>query len=500
MMQFLSRSNLTSWTPLVEEVALAYAGNHTQDYEDAVQDGMVRLMEMATGTIPLPPRAKEWKPEHVFSQVRQAINSEYRKEATLPQSHTSESDIVLHNDDGSRIDGANEVLELLTVALEASDEWMSPIIPSSAPQFELSCGHTKGLLGQFSDAFGEKEPYAMCPAGCGEMKVGKQIKTAVGQPFSTHEVEEVHFQTNRDREFANPDTLMGSFMEDYEELPEPSTKSADVSNAQREKSYLLLDAYVQHLKEEWWLVRTPSRFGFEKFLKKLEQIGARLSVAYNTPPEHMEDVPEATLHDNPYHRAVVQILKAEGYVWDVTFTRFYSKKDKRMVPLMKLQPSDKLYKEGTYYLKDFLDEAFPSAPSDPGATHEQCIGTRRISRMDEWYAAIEGKKDGRYWDRSDFQVAKVKALLTGCGPWLANVLAYAHIFPYKGDPMPVKAIRGSGLLLENGSVISLAKAWRCWTGLRFGSSERKEKFCTLMEEHFPSNKNAKNLVRILRTN
>ena len=82
MMQFLSRSNLTSWTPLVEEVALAYAGNHTQDYEDAVQDGMVRLMEMATGTIPLPPRAKEWKPEHVFSQVRQAINSEYRKEAT----------------------------------------------------------------------------------------------------------------------------------------------------------------------------------------------------------------------------------------------------------------------------------------------------------------------------------------------------------------------------------------------------------------------------------
>lgn len=66
--------------------------------------------------------------------------------------------------------------------------------------------------------------------------------------------------------------------------------------------------------------------------------------------------------------------------------------------------------------------------------------------------------------------------------------------------MPVKAIRGSGLLLENGSVISLAKAWRCWTGLRFGSSERKEKFCTLMEEHFPSNKNAKNLVRILRTN
>jgi len=488
MMQFLSRSNLTSWTPLVEEVALAYAGNHTQDYEDAVQDGMVRLIELADD------KSREYKPEHVTSQVREAIGSDYRKEATLPQSHTSESDIVLHNDDGSRKDGANEVLEYLTESVEVSTDFISPVTPSNAPQFTLSCGHVKALLSW--------EPFAMCLDGCGEMKVGRQIKTAIGQPFSIHEVrdEEVFFQTNRDREFANPDTLMGSFMEDYEELPEPSTKSADVSNAQREKSYLLLDAYVQHLKEEWWLVRTPSRFGFEKFLKKLEQIGARLSVAYNTPPEHMEDVPEATLHDNPYHRAVVQILKAEGYVWDVTFTRFYSKKDKRMVPLMKLQPSDKLYKEGTYYLKDFLDEAFPSAPSDPGATHEQCIGTRRISRMDEWYAAIEGKKDGRYWDRSDFQVAKVKALLTGCGPWLANVLAYAHIFPYKGDPMPVKAIRGSGLLLENGSVISLAKAWRCWTGLRFGSSERKEKFCTLMEEHFPSNKNAKNLVRILRTN
>ena len=488
MMQFLSRSNLTSWTPLVEEVALAYAGNHTQDYEDAVQDGMVRLIELADD------KSREYKPEHVTSQVREAIGSDYRKEATLPQSHTSESDIVLHNDDGSRKDGANEVLEYLTESVEVSTDFISPVTPSNAPQFTLSCGHVKALLSW--------EPFAMCLDGCGEMKVGRQIKTAIGQPFSIHEVrdEEVFFQTNRDREFANPDTLMGSFMEDYEELPEPSTKSADVSNAQREKSYLLLDAYVQHLKEEWWLARTPSRFGFEKFLKKLEQIGARLSVAYNTPPEHMEDVPEATLHDNPYHRAVVQILKAEGYVWDVTFTRFYSKKDKRMVPLMKLQPSDKLYKEGTYYLKDFLDEAFPSAPSDPGATHEQCIGTRRISRMDEWYAAIEGKKDGRYWDRSDFQVAKVKALLTGCGPWLANVLAYAHIFPYKGDPMPVKAIRGSGLLLENGSVISLAKAWRCWTGLRFGSSERKEKFCTLMEEHFPSNKNAKNLVRILRTN
>lgn len=503
-MKTLSRSNLTSWTPLVEEVALQYAGNHTQNYEDAVQDGMVCLMEMVSGIIPLPPRAKEWKPEHVFSQVRQAINSEYRKEATLPQSHTSESDIVLHNDDGSRIDGANEVLELLTVALEASDEWMSPVIPSSAPQFELSCGHTKGLLGQFSDAFGEKEPYAMCPAGCGEMKVGKQIKTAVGQPFSTHEVEEVHFQTNRDREFANPDTLMGSFIEDYEELPEPSTKSTDVSTAQREKSYLLLDAYVQHTVRasstgEYSQRYSPSRFGFEKFLKKLEEIGARLSVAYNTPPEHMDDVPMAMLHDNPYHRAVVKILVADDYVWDVIFTRFYSKKDKRMVPLIKLEPSDRLYKEGAYYLKDFLDEAFPLAPSDPGATHEQCIGTRRISRMDEWYAAIEGK-NGRYYDRADFQVAKVKALLTGCGPWLANTLAYAQIFPYKGPLMMPVAIRGSSLVLENGSVISLAKAWRCWTALRFGSSERKEKFCTLMEKHFPSNKNAQDLVRILRMN
>ena len=105
MMQFLSRSNLTSWTPLVEEVALAYAGNHTQDYEDAVQDGMVRLIELADD------KSREYKPEHVTSQVREAIGSDYRKEATLPQGHTSESDIVLHNDDGSRKDGANEVLE-----------------------------------------------------------------------------------------------------------------------------------------------------------------------------------------------------------------------------------------------------------------------------------------------------------------------------------------------------------------------------------------------------
>jgi hypothetical protein len=493
-MKTLSRSNLTSWTPLIEEVALQYAGNHTQDYEDAVQDGMVRLIELADD------KSREYKPEHVTSQVREAIGSDYRKEATLPQSHTSESDIALYNDDGSRKDGANEVLEYLTESVEVSTDFISPVIPSNAPQFTLSCGHVKALLSW--------EPFAMCLDGCGEMKVGRQIKTAVGQPFSAHEVEEVHFQTNRDREFANPDTLMGSFIEDYEELPEPSTKSADVSTAQREKSYLLLDAYVQHTVRasstgEYSQRYSPSRFGFERFLKKLEEIGARLSVAYNTPPEHLEwwmdDVPMAMLHNNPYHRVVVKILVADGYVRNVIFTRFYSKKDKRMVPLIKLEPSDKLYKEGAYYLKDFLDEAFPLAPSDPGATHEQCIGTRRTRRMDEWYAAIEGK-NGRYYDRADFQVAKVKALLTGCGPWLANVLAYSQIFPYKGPLMMPVAIRGSSLVLENGSAISLAKAWRCWTALRFGSSERKEKFCTLMEKHFPSDKNAKNLIRILRTN
>ena len=499
MMETLSRSNLTSWTPLVEEVALNYAGNHTQDYEDAVQDGMVRLMELVTGVIPLPKKATSWKPEHVFSQVRDAISSDYRKEATLPQSHTSESDIVLHNDDGSRLDGANEVLELLTEALEVSDGWMSAVIPSSAPQFMLSCGHTKGLLGQFSEAFGEKEPYAMCPSGCGEMKVGKQIKTAVGQPFSIHEVEEVHFQTNRDREVTNPDSLMGSFFEDYEELPEPSAKSRDVSDVQRERSYLLLDAYVQHLKEEWWLGRTPSRFGFEKFLNKLEEIGARIDVAFHKDALHLGNE-KATLHNNPLHQAVVQILKAEGYIKPkgVHFTGFNDKKTGEWVPLMKLTPA-KSYQAGTYYLRDFLDEAFPPAPGDPGATHEQCIGTRRISRMDEWYAAIEGK-NGRYFDRADFQVAKVKALLTGCGPWTASALAYAKIFPYKGDPMPVKALRGNSLVLENGATISMSKAWRCWKGLRFGSFERREKFCVLLEEHLPSDENARKLVRILRTN
>jgi len=395
MMKALNRSNLTSWTPLVEEVALNYAGDNSGEYEDAVQNGMLRLMELVTGDVPLPPKATSWKPEHVYHQVRNAIGGVYREEATLPQGHTSESDIVLHNDDGSRIDGANEVLALLTVSLEASDEWMSPIIPSSAPQFELSCGHTKGLLGQFSEAFGEKEPYAMCPSGCGEMKVGKQIKTVEGEPFVAHEREP-------------------------------------------------LSGWGGGIKPG--LDKNPREWNVSKEV----------------------DIPIG--YDNSRDRDL-------DPNWLNTFGSFED-------------------------FPDYSDGLGPG-PNSPLSylppTHEQCTGDKRTARMNEWYAAIEGEEKGRYYDRSDFQVAKVKALLTGQGPWFANVLAYAKTFPYRGPALPVKAIRGSGLALEDGSSISLAKAWRCWTGLRFGSPERTEKFCALLEEHFPSNKDAQNISRALRS-
>ncbi len=491
-MNTLTRSNLTSWTPLVEEIALAYAGNHTQDYEDAVQDGMVRLMEMATGIIPLPPRAKEWKPEHVFSQVRQAINSEYRKEATLPQSHTSESDIVLHNDDGSRIDGANEVLELLTEALEVSDGWMSPVIPSSAPQFELSCGHTKGLLGQFSEAFGEKEPYAMCPSGCGEMKVGRQIKTSVGEAFAVHETEEVLPDTGRDRDL-DPNWLnrFGS-AEDQPDYPEPTTKSRGENSAQREERYRHLEMYIKFAEDDGYL---PTRKGFVMFTKKLELIGDRINAAYL---EDHRGNKRAFCHDNVLHEKIVSILVTEGYIRPkgVHKTGFFADKEMEWVPLIALTPA-RSYKAGTYYSEEFIDEAFAESPEELLPTHTQRIGGQRTRRMDEWYAAIEGKK-GRYYDRADFQVAKVKAMLTGSDAWTAGVLAYAHIFPYKGPALPVKAIRGSSLVLEDGSVIAIDKAWRCWTGLRFGSPERTKKFCVLLKKHFSSNKNARDLARILR--
>ena len=58
-MKTLTNDNLTSWTPLVEEVALNYAGNHTQNYEDAVQTGWLRLVEL------LSEDNRTWKPEQV---------------------------------------------------------------------------------------------------------------------------------------------------------------------------------------------------------------------------------------------------------------------------------------------------------------------------------------------------------------------------------------------------------------------------------------------------
>jgi len=344
-MKTLTNNNLDSWTPLVEEVALNYAGNHTQNYEDAVQTGWLRLVEL------LDDASRTWKPEHVASQLRDAVGSAYRNEAIMP-SPTTESDLVLRNDDGSVADNALEMLAHNTVSTVFDGNW-APYFINPKP-YTLKCGHIKAL--------DEWSPFAVCPDGCGEQQVGKRIKTIEGQPFSAHEDETVAYDTSRDRDL------------------DPN-----------------------------WL----NRFG--------------------------------SVDDQP----------------------------------------------------DYSDGLGPG-PGYLPPTHEQCIGNKRISRMDEWYAALEGDSKGRYWNRPDFQVAKVKALLIGHGPWFANVLAYAKVFPYKGPSLPVKAIRGSSLVLKDDSTISLAKAWRCWTGLQFGSAERTEKFCILLEQHFPSNKDAKNLVRALR--
>ena len=345
-MKTLTNNNLTSWTPLVEEVALNYAGNHNMDYEDAVQTGWLRLVEL------LDDASREWKPEHVVQQLREAVGSAYRQEAIMP-SPTSESDLVLRNEDGSVADNALEMLAHNTVSTVWAGKW-APYFINPKP-YTLKCGHVKAL--------DEWSPFAVCPDGCGEMQVGKRIKTIEGQPFSAHEDETVTYDTSRDRD----------------------------------------------LDTNW-----------------LNTFGS------------FEDFP------------------------------------------------------------DYSDGLGPK-PGYLPPTHKQCIGEERTSRMDEWYAAVGGDNKGRYWERSDFQVAKVKALLTGTGPWFANVLAYAKTFPYRGAALPVKAIRGSGLVLEDGSTISMSKAWQCWTGLHFGSPERTEKFCVLLEEHFPSNKNAQNIVRALRS-
>jgi hypothetical protein len=349
-MKTLTQNNLDSWKPLVEEVALNYAGNHVQDYEDAVQEGWLRLVEL------LDDASREWKPEHVVQQLREAVGSAYRQEAIMP-SPTSESDLVLTNDDGSVADNALEMLASHTVSTVWAGEW-APYFINPKP-YSLECGHVKAL--------DEWSPFAICPDGCGEPKVGKRIKTIEGEPFSAHEDETVTYDNSRDRDL------------------DPN-----------------------------WL----NTFG------------------------SFEDSPDYSDGLGPGPNS----------------------------PLSYLPP-----------------------------THEQCTGDKRTTRMNEWYAAIEGEEKGRYWERSDFQIAKVKALLAGQGPWFANVLAYAKTFPYRGPALPVKAIRGSGLALEDGSSISLAKAWRCWTGLRFGSPERTEKFCALLEEHFPSNRDAQNISRALRS-
>ena len=377
-MKTLTQNNLDSWTPLVEEVALNYAGNHSMDYEDAVQTGWLRLVEL------LDDASREWKPEHVVQQLREAVGSAYRQEAIMP-SPTSESDLVLRNEDGSVADNALEVLASHTVSTVWAGEW-APYFINPKP-YSLKCGHVKAL--------DEWSPFAVCPDGCGEMQVGKRIKTVEGEPFIAHE-REMHSGWG------------GGIRPGLDKNP-----------------------------REWNVSKEA-------------------------------DIPIG--YDNSRDRDL-------DTNWLNTFGSFED-------------------------FPDYSDGLGPG-PSSPLSylppTHEQCIGDKRTSRMDEWYAAIGGDNKGRYWERSDFQVAKVKALLAGNGPWFANVLAYAKTFPYRGAALPVKAIRGSGLLLEDGSVISMSKAWQCWTGLHFGSPERTEKFCVLLEEHFPSNKAAKNIVRALRS-